>query len=543
MTPGGTRDDGGFTLVELLIVIVIEALIVGGLGSAFILVMNNSTSVKENLNRTTDARNAGWYIVSDARNSSGPETSLSDTASCPDPSPPVAGTPSAVVRFNWNSTSAAGATTANVVNYVLVSNALLRRVCRGGALVSDTALATNVTSVAVACAPTANCTGSPTSITATITETQVSAGGAAFQYTVTGAFRKALAVGAVLPLSISGPASVPPWTVNRPYPATTIIGAGGDGNYIWSASGLPAGLTINAGTGVISGTPTAAGTPTATITLNDVSADPAATRQYVVTINAAPTITTTSPLPAGTQSSAYSTTLAGSGGTTAYSWSATGLPAGLALNASTGVISGTPTTAGTSTVAVTLTDAAGATVNKNLSLTINASGPTITSVTLANGGATQGQIEKGDTITVVFSAQMSVSSFCSAWSNNANDQSLNSNGDVTITLNDGSGATNDSLTVTSATCTFHFGSINLGSNAYVTGGDVTINGNGANKSSIFWTAATHTLVIQVGGKSNGGNLATVNSSTPIYTASGSIQSSTGLGITNSPFTLATAKQF
>ena len=38
-----TRDDAGFTLVELLIVIVIEAMIVGALGSAFILVMNNST--------------------------------------------------------------------------------------------------------------------------------------------------------------------------------------------------------------------------------------------------------------------------------------------------------------------------------------------------------------------------------------------------------------------------------------------------------------------------------------------------------------------
>ena len=73
--------------------IVIEAMIVGGLGSVFILVMNNSTSVKDSLDRTEDARLAASYIISDARNSSGPETSLSDTASCPDPSPPVSGTP------------------------------------------------------------------------------------------------------------------------------------------------------------------------------------------------------------------------------------------------------------------------------------------------------------------------------------------------------------------------------------------------------------------------------------------------------------------
>ena len=86
------------------------------------------------------------------------------------------------------------------------------------------------------------------------------------------------------------------------------------------------------------------------------------------------------------------------------------------------------TTAGTSTVAVTLTDAAGAVATKNLSLTIVAT-PTITSVVLANGGATQGQIEKSDTITVTFSTQMSVSSFCSTWSNDAANQSLAGNGD------------------------------------------------------------------------------------------------------------------
>lgn len=168
-------------------------------------------------------------------------------------------------------------------------------------------------------------------------------------------------------LAVTGPSSLPSRTVGRPYPPTTMTATGGTPSITWSATGLPAGLTMS-GAGVITGTPTAAGPATVVVTATDATGA-TATRSYSFTINAAPTITTNS-LPNGQTTLAYSATLAGSGGTTAYSWSATGLPAGLAISTG-GVISGTPTAAGTFSVSVTLTDASGATAPATLSINVS----------------------------------------------------------------------------------------------------------------------------------------------------------------------------
>ncbi|MEV7937658.1 putative Ig domain-containing protein [Kitasatospora sp. NPDC088264] len=63
-----------------------------------------------------------------------------------------------------------------------------------------------------------------------------------------------------------------------------------------------------------------------------------------------------------------------SGGTAPLSYSATGLPAGLAINASTGAITGTATTAGSSNVTVTVKDSAGKSGTASFTWTVTGGG-------------------------------------------------------------------------------------------------------------------------------------------------------------------------
>jgi serine/threonine-protein kinase len=147
---------------------------------------------------------------------------------------------------------------------------------------------------------------------------------------------------------------------------------GGDDNYHWSASGLPAGLSLNGAT--IGGTPAAGGSFPVTVTVTDGESPTPQTASATFTLDVAfPALSiTTGSLPEcnfdGNNPGCPTTQLAATGGNGHYTWSATGLPGGVTVSG--GALSGNPTKPGTFDVTLTVTDSESPAMTKSVQLTL-----------------------------------------------------------------------------------------------------------------------------------------------------------------------------
>ncbi|MCM4078693.1 type IV pilus modification PilV family protein [Paractinoplanes hotanensis] len=144
----------------------------------------------------------------------------------------------------------------------------------------------------------------------------------------------------------------------------TAVGAGGNGNYSYSAAGLPPGVTINDKNGKISEKVDVTGRflPTITVTDSLGGAGGTASRRLVLIVNTTNSLIFTAPALAAPDQTTVRGTPASLALTTNGSLlglspivTVTGLPPGLTYNALSGAISGTPTTAGAYTVTATAT--------------------------------------------------------------------------------------------------------------------------------------------------------------------------------------------
>jgi hypothetical protein len=140
--------------------------------------------------------------------------------------------------------------------------------------------------------------------------------------------------------------------------------SGGSGTSTWSiASGsLPAGLSINTGTGAISGTPSATGTSSFTVRAADTES-PLNTDDQALSITVAAHVTIqTANLPSIGANRSYSQTLSATAGSGTYTWSISSgsLPQDLSLNTSSGAITGYAARPGTYSFTVRCEDSSNA---------------------------------------------------------------------------------------------------------------------------------------------------------------------------------------
>jgi len=189
--------------------------------------------------------------------------------------------------------------------------------------------------------------------------------------------RVSLTVTPVLLTLSPGSGALPVATVGSSW-SQTLTASGGSTPYSFSATTLPAGVTLNPVTGVLKGTPSVSGSYSFQITVTD-SLSNSGSASYSLAVSAAAPVSlqlqpASGALPEGKIGQAYSQILSVTGGSAPYRWQLNGaLPRGLSFT--DGQLSGTPQVSGNSTFSILVTDATGRSLQAGYSLKITAAAP------------------------------------------------------------------------------------------------------------------------------------------------------------------------
>ncbi len=284
----------------------------------------------------------------------------------------------------------------------------------------------------------------------------------------------------------------------------------------YGATGLPAGLSVNSGTGLISGTPATVGT--STVMLSATNSGGTGSASLTLTIAAAPIpapVITSATTASGTAGSAFSYQIAASN--TPSSYGATGLPAGLSVNGTSGLISGTPTAAATSTVTLSANNSGG-TGSASLTLTINPA-PAAGQLTANPASLAFGSAQVGSSLTLTDSLTNTGGSSVTISQATATGTGFSISGlTVPLTLNPGASVTFSALFAPQSAASLS-GGIAVVSNASNSTLNVSLSGTGTAPGTLtiapttlsFGNATVGTSVSQSSSLSAAGASVTVSS--------------------------------